>query len=161
MNKILILIGGIQQILGLIFHMLFWKLFRWPEDLLCLSYDNRAGMQVLDLQLMLIFAFFAYVSFFKSNELLTTSIGRMIGWFIIIFYFARVINQFLFWDPLMKAATFGLLGQKEQGEKCIEKLLKLRPDFPSKGKALIRNYIKFEEIALRIEEGLHSCGLRV
>lgn len=101
MNKTLIFIGGIQNILGLIFHLLFWKLFGWPEGLLCLSHDNRAGMQVLDIQLMFLFAFFAYVSFRHTDDLLTTPLGRVICRFIIIFYFARIINQFVFWDPLM------------------------------------------------------------
>lgn len=101
MNKILLAMGGIQNILALIFHLLFWKLFGWPEDLLCLNHDNRSGMQVLDIQLMFIFAFFAYVSLMHPKELLETVLGRIICWFIIIFYFARIINQHIFWDPLM------------------------------------------------------------
>lgn len=100
MSKHLIVIGGIQNILVLVFHLLFWELFRWPEDLSCLSHDNRAGMQVLDIQLMFL-AFFAYVSLVYSKELMTTVLGRIICWFIVIFYFARILNQFVFWDPLM------------------------------------------------------------
>lgn len=65
----------------------------------------------------------------------------------------------LFWDPLIKATTSGLLGRDKEGQKNVDTLLKLRPDFPQKGRQLIKNYIKFEEIAERIEEGLRKVGL--
>jgi adenylate cyclase len=40
----------------------------------------------------------------------------------------------LFWDPLIKAATLGLTGRIEEGKKAGEDLLKLKPDFHSRGK---------------------------
>lgn len=67
----------------------------------------------------------------------------------------------LFWDPLMRASTLGLLGQYEEGQKCVDNLLKLRPDFPQTGKTLIGNYIKFKEISERIVEGLQRVGLEI
>ena len=65
----------------------------------------------------------------------------------------------LFWDPLMKAATLGLLGRYEEGKRAAEELLKLKPDFPSRGRVLIGHYIKFEDIIDRTVEGLQSVGL--
>ena len=47
------------------------------------------------------------------------------------------------------------------GQKFAKKLLKIRPDFPVKGKMLIGNHIKFDEIADRILEGLVRSGLTV
>lgn len=67
----------------------------------------------------------------------------------------------LFWYPLAKAATLGLLGRYEEGEKFVKKLLDLKPDFQSKGRVLIGNYIKFEEIAERIIEGLGCVGIEI
>ena len=67
----------------------------------------------------------------------------------------------LFWDPLIKASTLGLLDNKTKGQVCAQKLLQLRPDFPQKGRRLIGNFIKFEEIASRIEEGLRRVGLDI
>ena len=67
----------------------------------------------------------------------------------------------IFWYPLAKAATFGLLGRIEEGEKSAKKLLELKPDFPSKGRVLIGHYIKFEEIAERVLKGLSKVGLRI
>ncbi len=67
----------------------------------------------------------------------------------------------LFWDPLMKAATFGLLGRYEEGKRAAEELLKLKPDFPSRGRILIKHYIKFEDIVERTIDGLSKVGLRI
>jgi TolB-like protein/tetratricopeptide (TPR) repeat protein len=67
----------------------------------------------------------------------------------------------VFWYPLSKAATLGLLGRYEEGEKFVEKLLVLRPDFPNKGRVLIERYIKFQGIIERVIEGLNKVGLRV
>jgi TolB-like protein len=67
----------------------------------------------------------------------------------------------LFWDPLIKASTLGLLDKKTEGQEFAQKLLQLRPDFPQKGRQLIGNFIKFEEIASRIEEGLRRVGLEI
>jgi len=67
----------------------------------------------------------------------------------------------LFWDPLIKASTLGLIGRCKTGQKFAKKLLKIRPDFPVKGKMLIGNHIKFDEIADRILEGLVRSGLTV
>jgi tetratricopeptide (TPR) repeat protein len=70
-------------------------------------------------------------------------------------------RQWLFWDPLEKASTLGLLGQHKEGQEYAEKLLKLRPDFPIKGRKLIRNYIKFEEISERVELGLKQVEIKL
>ena len=67
----------------------------------------------------------------------------------------------VFWYPLAKAATLGLLGRYEEGEKFVKKLLELKPDFPSKGRILIGHYIKFEKIATRVREGLNKVGLSI
>lgn len=67
--------------------------------------------------------------------------------------------QAVFWYPLVKAATLGLLGRDKEGKQFAENLLKLKPNFPSRGLALIRHYVKFEEIVGRVIEGLRKSGL--
>ncbi len=67
----------------------------------------------------------------------------------------------LFWDPLMKAAAFGLLGRYEEGKRAAEELLKLKPDFPTRGRVLIEHYIKFEDIVERLIDGLSKVGLKI
>ena len=65
----------------------------------------------------------------------------------------------LFWDPLIKAATFGLLGRYEEGKLAAQELLKLKPDFTTRGRILIKHYIKFDEIVERIIEGLRNVNV--
>lgn len=67
----------------------------------------------------------------------------------------------LFWDPVMKASSLGLAGRLEEGKKWAEKLLELRPDFQEKGRWLIGNYVKFDEIQEKILTGLRMSGLKV
>jgi adenylate cyclase len=73
----------------------------------------------------------------------------------------RLRRPSIFWDPLAKAATLGLLGGYEEGGKFVKSLLKLKPDFPSRGRILIKHYIKFDDIAERVIEGLHKVGLKI
>ena len=67
----------------------------------------------------------------------------------------------LFWDPLMKAANLGLLGRIEEGVEAGKDLLKCKPDFPTRGRVLIKHYIKFDEIVERVIRGLESVGINV
>jgi len=67
----------------------------------------------------------------------------------------------LFWYPLSKAATLGLLGRYEEGEKFVKNLLELKPDFPTRGRVLIGHYIKFEDIVERLITGLSKVGLKI
>jgi len=66
-----------------------------------------------------------------------------------------------FWDPLAQAATFGQLGRYEEGKQAVENLLKLKPDFPNRGRILIGYYIKFNEIVERTIDGLRSVDLNL
>jgi len=67
----------------------------------------------------------------------------------------------LFWDPLIKAATLGLLGRIQQGKKARDDLLKLKPDFSSRGRVLIKHHIKFDDVHIRMIEGLKKVGLSI
>ena len=78
--------------------------------------------------------------------------------FLETFNFKR---PWLFWEPLMQAATLGHLGRYEEGRQAVERLLELKPDFPSRGRILIKHYIKFDDIVDRMIEGLKKVGLEV
>jgi adenylate cyclase len=67
----------------------------------------------------------------------------------------------LFWDPLMKAAASGLLEKTKEGKHAVGALLKLKPDFAKRGRALIKHYIKFDDIFDRVLEGLKKAGLNI
>ena len=65
----------------------------------------------------------------------------------------------IFWYPLSKAVTLGLLGRTEEGEKFAKKLLNMKPDFPRKARMLIERYIKFDPLVERVLLGLERVGL--
>jgi hypothetical protein len=67
----------------------------------------------------------------------------------------------LFWDPLIKAASLGLLDRLKEGQRAVEDLLQLKPDFETRGRVLIGHYIKFEGVAKRVIFGLHKSGLNL
>jgi adenylate cyclase len=67
----------------------------------------------------------------------------------------------VFWESLMQAATFGLLGRYEEGKRAVEHLLRLKPNFPTRGRTLIKHYIKFDDIVDRVIAGLAKAGLKV
>ena len=54
--------GGIYHALLVGFHLGFWKLFRWGEDLRSLSFINRQVMQILNLCLTFTFVIFGIFS---------------------------------------------------------------------------------------------------
>ena len=66
-----------------------------------------------------------------------------------------------YWDHLLKASVCGQLGKIEEGQACVQALLALKPDFARRGRILIGRYVKFEDIADRIIEGLGKLDLRV
>ncbi len=96
MNESLIIVGGIYCMAFAVFHLLFWRIFNWNEDLRSLSFLNRAIMQVLNLCLTMVFILFAYVSFAHTNELLTTPLGNSVLIFISLLWFARAAMQPIF-----------------------------------------------------------------
>lgn len=92
----LIKAGGIYNIALVVFHLLFWRIFNWKEDLRSLSFLNRAVMQVVNLSLTMVFVLFAYLSLAHSDELLTTPLGNSLLIFMALFWLARSAMQAMF-----------------------------------------------------------------
>ena len=65
----------------------------------------------------------------------------------------------LFWDPLLQASTLGHLGRVEEGIRFARALLKLKPDFAARGRVLVQHWIKFDELAEGVIEGLGKVGI--
>lgn len=105
----LIQIGGIINLLFVIFHLLFWKLFNWEQSLACLSSEDRAVMQVLNIHTAYVLAIFAVVSLVFTNEMSTTKLGRVISLFIAGFWILRAVNQAVFWGLSLAGSWIALL----------------------------------------------------
>ncbi len=96
MNETLIKLGGFYNILLIIFHVMFWRIFNWREDLKTLSFLNKAIMQVINISLTLVFAIFSYISLAHTNDLLSTPLGNALLSLIALFWFARAAQQVIF-----------------------------------------------------------------
>ena len=92
----LVKVGGIYNIALVIFHLFFWRLFNWKEDLRSVSFLNRAIMQVLNLSLTFVFVLFGYISLMHAEELVKTSLGQSLLLLMAIFWFTRAIEQIIF-----------------------------------------------------------------
>jgi hypothetical protein len=94
----LIKTGGFYCIALIIFHLLFWKIFNWREELPRLNRLNRATLQVLNLSITFVFLLFAYLSLVHTNELLTTPLGRSLCGLIAAFWLFRAAQQIVFYQ---------------------------------------------------------------
>jgi hypothetical protein len=95
-SDILLILGGIFNLLIAIFHLSFWRIFNWHQDLKSLRYVNRAVMQILNLSLTFVFFIFSYISFTYTYELLITRLGHSIIASISVFWFLRAFMQVAF-----------------------------------------------------------------
>jgi hypothetical protein len=102
--KTIIYIGGFYHIAFAVFHLLFWRLFDWKNDLRQLSFINRGVMQILNLRIIYVFLVIAFLSFFFAENLLSTVLGKAIMTAISLFWLMRAAEQIVFFG-LRKAAS--------------------------------------------------------
>jgi hypothetical protein len=126
MQKTLILAGGFYNLAFAVFHLLFWRLFKWNTDLQRVSFLNRAIMQVLNLCLIWVFVIFGYVSLFHANELLSSSLGHSLLVLMALFWLFRAIEQIIFfrlstWGSWLFLSVF-LIGVLLYALPCFARL---------------------------------------
>ena len=107
MKEALIYAGGVYTIGLIVFHLLFWRIFNWPETLKHLNYVNKATIQVLNISITFIFFIFAYLSFAHTHELLNTPLGRALLILIASLWLFRAVLQIIFYK-LRHKASLGL-----------------------------------------------------
>jgi hypothetical protein len=96
LSETTIMIGGVYNLGFAIFHLMFWRIFRWKKDLSRLTFINRSVMQILNLCLTFMFLVIAYVSFSHSSELVQTNLGKTLLVGFSLFWFLRMIEQVIF-----------------------------------------------------------------
>jgi len=94
--RALVMAGGVYCLGFAVFHLAFWKLFRWREDLRSLTFVNRAIVQILNLCLTFVFVVFAVPSLAMPGEMVNTDLGRMLLMLIAIFWLLRAGEQVWF-----------------------------------------------------------------
>lgn len=93
----LIIFGGIYCLVFAIFHLAFWRLFDWKNELPKLNPINRGVLQVLNIRLTYIFFVVAFFCLFLTDELLTTTLGKFVLGSISLFAVMRAFEQLIFW----------------------------------------------------------------
>lgn len=91
-----IYVCGLYSLAFALFHIGFWKMFKWKSDLKKLSFANEAIMQILNVQQTYHFIFVALVCFIFPIELLTTTLGNFFLAGTSLFWLIRTIQQFIF-----------------------------------------------------------------
>lgn len=107
--KQLLIAGGIYNLFFAVYHLFFWKIFKWKTQLSHLDFINNAIMQVLNLCLTFCFLIFSYVSLFHTSELLTTRLGHSLLTGIAIFWTLRAIEQIIFFKLKHWVSTLFLI----------------------------------------------------
>lgn len=105
MKEALIIVGGIFTLALIVFHLLFWRIFKWPGTLRSLNNVNKATMQVLNISITFIFFIIAYISFAHTNELLSTQLGKTLLVLISGLWLFRAIQQVVFYKLKQKASV--------------------------------------------------------
>jgi len=105
MNEVLVIAGGVYTVVLIVFHVLFWHIFKWPETLGALNNVNKATMQVLNISITFIFFIFAYVSFVHTQELLNTRLGNSLLVLISCLWLFRAAQQVVFYKLKHKASV--------------------------------------------------------
>lgn len=108
--RTLIYIGGSLWSICFVFHIFFWRLFDWKHDLTALKPVNEGIMQVLNLCLMMCFLIFAYISFFETEALLSSSLGNVLLAGMAAFGIFRFGMHFLFFDTQTIGSKLVLIG---------------------------------------------------
>ncbi len=98
MKITLIYLGGILHLAFAVFHIFFWKLFKWKQSLRRTTPLNKGVMQVMNLCLIYLFLAFAYLSFFHAHDLIANDFGKTVLAVIAFFWLFRLIWQFEFFD---------------------------------------------------------------
>jgi len=119
MNESLVVFGGFFHLGFVVFHLFFWRIFKWKparrseyfsileggKDLASLSYINRAVMQILNLCLTFVFLAAGFISIFYAHDLVSTNLGKILIISISLFWLIRFIEQIIFFGLRKKLSV--------------------------------------------------------
>lgn len=75
---------------------------------------------------------------------------------------AQVFNMpQLFWDPALRLAALGKMGLIDDARPVIAELLRLKPDFPIRGRHLCGFFVKESDLVDEFFDGLNRAGLGI
>ncbi|RPH33720.1 MAG: hypothetical protein EHM93_03540 [Bacteroidales bacterium] len=86
MKSTFLIIGGVMQLLLVFLHIsIFFSIPQNPD----LNANAKESAYIFNACVTITVMFFAYVSFFKRQELINSNIGRIVAFFIALYYITR------------------------------------------------------------------------
>ena len=101
-NKLIIAGGGLLIILAL-FHLSFWSLFNWQEELPKLSAENSGIMQMSAIGFVCLFLSLGMIFISFRKEIANTKLGQAL---LFIFFLIRTIAEFIFPGSSIELGVF-------------------------------------------------------
>lgn len=89
---LVIYICGFYNLAFALFHISFWKVFKWNDDLKKLIFANRGIMQILNVQIIYYFLFVAVLCFAFPTELISTKLGNVFLLGCSLFWLIRTVQ---------------------------------------------------------------------
>lgn len=94
--KLIIYLCGAYSVGFAIFHLFFWRLFNWKNELQKLSIANRAILQISNLRLIYLSFLVSFICFCFPTELISTTLGNTFLAGMSLCWLGRTIEQFIF-----------------------------------------------------------------
>ncbi|MDR2036335.1 MAG: hypothetical protein LBQ60_00270 [Bacteroidales bacterium] len=96
MQNKLIITGGVLLIVLALFHLSFWSLFNWQEELPRLSAENSGIMQMSTVGFVCLFLSLGIIFINFRKEIANTKLGKALSFALAFFFFIRTIAEFIF-----------------------------------------------------------------
>ena len=96
---------GLYNLAFAAFHLYFWKIFKWKEDLKRNNVANRAIIQILNIRLIYVFLLMSFIYFFYPTQFLESELGFVLLVGFLGFWVGRTIEQFIFLRVKSKMVT--------------------------------------------------------
>ncbi|WP_242111428.1 hypothetical protein [Luteimonas aquatica] len=93
---LLVQLCGVHSLAFAAFHLAFWKLFGWKDELRRVGLATRAVTQILNLRLTYVFLGIGVLCFAFPRDLHATPLGRALLVFMALFWVGRTIEQCVF-----------------------------------------------------------------
>ena len=95
-GEVFLYAAGIAYVALAVFHLAFWKLFRWRQELPRLGKLNRGAMQILNLFVTGVFLLAAYLCFAEAPALAGSPLGHALLVGLALLWLTRAVEQVWF-----------------------------------------------------------------
>lgn len=92
-----------------VFHMAFWRIFAWHQELARPLPTNGAIMRVLNIQMTLLFALFGILFLWSADEPFVPFFERMAMWIWSAFWVLRAVLQPVYFPRGIVSGGFTVL----------------------------------------------------